>query len=233
MTNSPAEIWCSYDRLWAINHHISCELASGRFYCTAHRCPSLAWRWWHAQWNSKGLDCIVTVMTDTGLRVCILNSFPCRFSKAMVVKGLKSLGITSSCYPRVQRRETFHSTLLSEKGLCRGARLQCWLTGKPVKSECVVRASHMSCSKHERKGGRYLSGDATGEVQHLNTSQQKLPWISTYQCEEQILLFLFSCCIDVLVTLLCLQRILQHREFLLLPTLYPSFIAICHHTWNN
>lgn len=217
-------------RLSAINHHISCKMQHlGSF--TAMLIGALICLSSGGMLNGIQRDCIVVVTANTRLRVCILNPFPCNVLKAVVIKGLESLGIASSCYLWVQHRKNFYSALLSKKRLCRWARLQCWLTGKSGKNALSVL--HMSCSKHERKRERYLSGDATGEIKQPNISQQKLPWISMYQCEEQILLFFFSCHSDVPVTSYSLLRILQHHEFLLLLSWYPSFIAICHHSWKN
>lgn len=141
----------------------------------------------------------------------------------IVMKGLKSFAIASSCYPGVQHRETFYSVfLLSEKVLCRWAMPYHWLTDKSGKSEHVASASYMSCSKHERKGGGNLSGSATADVQEHSTSQQKVPFISTYQCEEQTSLFLFYCHIDISVTYLNSREL----DAIHLPLILPSFPSI-------
>lgn len=44
------------------------------------------------------------------------------------------------------------------------------LINRQIWKERVVSASHMSCRKHKRNGGRYLSGPATGQVQQSNAS---------------------------------------------------------------
>ena len=147
------------------------------------------------------------------------------------MKGLRSLGIESSCYLRIHHRDSFYS-VLSEKGLCRWAMPQCWWTDKPGESECVSRASHVSCSKHERKEEGYLSGGTARDAQEHNTPQQKLSLVSTYQCEEQISLFLFYCHIDTPVTIFNSRELYTVLAPLLL-TWHPSFTLICLSTWNS
>lgn len=93
---------------------------------------------------------------------------------------------------------------------------------KPRKSECVASASYISCSKHERKGGGNLSGGATADVQEHSTSQQKVSFISMYQCEEQISLFLFYCHIDISVTNLNSREL----DAIHIPLILPSFPSI-------
>lgn len=115
---------------------------------------------------------------------------------------------------------------------CADKHTWCWLTDGPWKSECIVGASHISCSKHERKGERWLSGGAAGEVQEQNTSQQKLSLISTYQCERQILLFL-SYQVDMPVIIFNSRELYTIAPPLLLLTWYPRVILIFLHTWNN
>lgn len=101
----------------------------------------------------RGINFIVTATTNTGLKVYVLNHFPYKFLKMIVIKGLESLGITSSCYLWVQQRESFYSALLSEKRLCRWARLQCWLRGKCGKNILAVLHVCHEANMKEREGG--------------------------------------------------------------------------------
>lgn len=135
---------------WDLSHqspHFLQTAASGQFYCSADR---LALALVACYMEFKWTNFTVTVTTSRGLRMCVF-SIPATFWTA--IKGLESLGIPSSTYPWVQHRESFYSALLSEKGLCRWARLQRSLTDKSWKNVLSVLHICHSGNTKEMEGG--------------------------------------------------------------------------------
>lgn len=104
------------------------------------------------------------------------QSFPLQLFENDSHKRTWKFGYCKFLLPKVQHRESFYSALLSKQGLCRRARLQCWLTGRS--GENVLSVLHIcnAANTNERERGtcQVMLLERFSNQMHLSASYYRL-----------------------------------------------------------